>query len=69
MVDQSREQFLRLPDNSKTAQQNGSAIPNAAQGFIDVANIFIDHEITGGFISLRFDPLPLRMAREWFRES
>ena len=69
MVDQSGNQFLRLANNAKAAQKNDRAIPDAAEGLIEVANAFVDHEITGGFISLRFDPLPLAVARESLRES
>jgi hypothetical protein len=58
-----------LANDPETAQQNNRPILDPVQGLIEVADAFVDHEITGGLIHLRFDPLPLAVARESFRES
>jgi hypothetical protein len=64
MVNEAREQFLRLANDTKAAEQDDGAIPDALQSLFDIANALVDHEITGGFISLRFDPLLPAVARQ-----
>ena len=69
MMYQAREQFLGLADHAEAAEQDDGTVPDALKGLLDIANSLVDHEITGGFISLRFDPLLLAVARESFRNQ